>query len=99
MSGWYLELGEGVLHLFDLDVAALGDRHGSRDHFGRVAEDMVHLLCRLDEELVAVELKAIRVVDGRRRLHRQQNLVRMRIVFAEIMRIVRRNQRDAELAL
>ena len=69
------KLGEGIVDLFELEVAALGDLHGALEDGGRVLEDGGHLVGALDEELVAVEAEAFFVVDFCAGLHAEHHVV------------------------
>ena len=59
-------------------------------------EQPFHIIRALDIELVGIELEAFGIVDGVRGLHTQQHLVRVMIVFAEIVTVVGGDQRNVQ---
>src|SRR5208282_5899584 len=64
VAGRNFELRERRGNFFEAQAAALGDVERSRQDVGRIFEDTSHFVVALDEELVAIELHALRVVDG-----------------------------------
>ncbi len=58
-----------------------------------------HLVRRLDVELVRIELEPLRIVHRPGRLHAQQDLVRPAVLILDIVRVVRRNQRNVQVLL
>ncbi len=93
------KLGERIFHAVQLQVAALGNLHGPREHRRRILEQPRHLVRALHKKLVAVELEPVGVVNLRARLHAQHHLVRVRVLAAQVMRVVRRHQRNPQLPL
>lgn len=93
------ELGEWIVHLVQLELAALGELHGAADHFGRMREKPLHLLGGLHIKLIGVEFEALRVMDRACGLDAQQHFVRMVIVLAQIVAVIGCHQRDAEFLL
>jgi hypothetical protein len=81
----------------DLDVAALGDLEGIGHRGGVVVEDGAHLLARLHEEALAVELEALRVVEVRRRADAEQRLVVGVVVLLQVVGVVGGDQRQAQV--
>ena len=61
-----------------------------------MGEEPFHLRRALDIELVGIELEALGIVDGVRGLHAQQHLMRVMIVFAEIVAVVGGDQRNIQ---
>ena len=59
----------------------------------------VHLIRRLNVELLRVELEPLRVVHRVCRLHTQQHLVRARVPVLDVVRVVCRHQRNAQVLL
>ena len=93
------KLGKGIFHAVQLQVAALGNLHGPRQHRRRILEQPRHLVRALHKKLVAVELEPVGVVNLRARLHAQHHLVRVRVLAAQVVRVVRRHQRNPQLPL
>ena len=62
---WNLEARKRILYLLDFGVTSLGDRYCALEHIWNFAENTMHFIRRLDEELIAVELKALAVMNGR----------------------------------
>ena len=91
------ELREGIVDLGQLERAALGELHGAVDDFGRVREELLHLAGGFDVELVGVELEALGIVDRGERLDAEQNVVRVGVVFAEVVAVVGGDERDVEV--
>jgi hypothetical protein len=96
VPGWDRKLRKRIGYLIQLERAALSKLHGAADHFRRVGEKPFHLSSALDVELIAIELEALGIVDGVRRLHAQQHFMRMMIVFAEIVAVVGGDQRNIQ---
>jgi hypothetical protein len=61
-------------------------------------ERRAHLLRRFDEQLVGAELPALGVGEGLARLDAEQRLVRLGVAGLEVVAVVGRDQRQAELA-
>ena len=70
-----------MLDLLEFQIAAFGDFHRLIENEGNLSEDAIHLLPRLEIELVGVELHPVRIVDGLAGLDAQQNVVRAAIVL------------------
>ncbi len=86
---------ERAADFLQLDVAALGDGQGAREHVGRVLEDAHHLVVALHVELVALELQPARILDGLARLYADHHVLGVGVLFAEIVAVVGRDQRNA----
>ena len=95
MLGGNVEAREGLLDLFELDVAALRDLPGAIDGVFQLAEQRHHLVARLQVEIGMVPVHAVRVGHGLARLDAHENFVRAGVVAAEVMRIVGGDQRNA----
>ena len=93
------KLRKRVLHLREFQVAALRELHRPRAHLRRMRKQPVHLLRRLDVKLVLLKPEPLRVVHRVRRLHAQQHLMRPRIPVLDIVRIVRRHERNPQVLL
>ncbi len=88
-----------VVHLVQLQIAALGKLHRPRNHMRRVREQPRHLVRALNVELVGIELEPLRVVHRPRRLHAQQHLMRPAVLIRDVVRVVRRDQRNIQILL
>ena len=83
---------------FELDVAAFGDACGVIAGFRRVGEQRAHLLFRLIVKLGARKREAGILRQCFAGLDAQQNAVHLLIIARQIMAVVRRDQRQRELA-
>ncbi len=97
VTGGNFKLRKRVRDFFEAQAAALGNIDGARQHVGRVFEHAVHLFVVLDEELRAVELHARRVADRLARLYADHHVLRVRVIFAQVVAVVGRDQRQAEI--
>ena len=86
---------ERLIHLFELDLAALRDFPGAIDRVGNFAEERHHFSPRLHVELGMAETHPVRIRHGFAGLDAHQNLMRASVVTTKIMRVVRGNERDA----
>jgi hypothetical protein len=93
------KLGEWIVDRGELEVAAFDELHGASADLGVIGEETVHLVRRLDVELLRVELEAVGVVHAARGLNAEQNLVGTRVVVGDVVAVVGSNERDAKLAL
>ena len=90
---------ERARNFLQSQVAALGNTQRARQHLRRILEHAQHLVAVLDKKLVALELHPVRVLDGLPRLNAQHHILRMRIVFAQIVAVVGRDQRQPKIFL
>ncbi len=81
----------------EFDLAALSDEQRVVACLRVIAEQLAHLLRRLDVIAVTVELEAVRVVHRRTRLHAQQRFVSVCLVLVRIVRVVGADERDVEI--
>ena len=58
-----------------------------------------HLVGALHKKLVGVEPEALGIMDLRAGLHAKHHVVRVRVLAAQVMRVVRRHQRNIQLLL
>ena len=70
-----------------------------RQHLRRILEQPRHLVGALHKKLVAVKPEPLLVVHLRARLHAQHHVVRVRVLAAQVMRVVGRHQRNVQLPL
>src|ERR1700690_4074136 len=68
VAGGNVELRKRGCYFLQAHVAALGDIEGSRENFGGIFEDAVHLVVVLDEELSAVKFHPRGIVNRLSRL-------------------------------
>ena len=88
---------ELVVVALELEVAALGDLQRVLDRLGDVLEGLAQVLDALHVELVGVELPARRVVQRLPGLDAEQHLVGARVLAGQVVAVVGREQRDAEV--
>ena len=81
----------------ELELAAISDFQGGGKRFGHLGKDLRHLIGRLYVELVVGELHAVDVVDAFACLNAQQDVVRSGVLLAQVVAIVRGDERDIEL--
>ena len=81
----------------ELDVAALGDLERPLQRVLEPREVPRHLLGRLEEELVRVELPVVRVLQRVAGLDAQERLVRDRVAGVEVVDVAGRDEREARL--
>src|SRR5258708_12091258 len=92
-----LKFRKRIVDLVQLEVATLGDGQSARQQVFAFAEDAAHLVGALYEELVAVKLQAVGVMNRLAGLDADQNVLRMRIVLAEIVAVIGRPHWGARL--
>ncbi len=96
--GRNIEAGERVHHLFQLDVAALCDLPRAVHGVLEFAEELHHFVARLEVEVRRTPAHAVRVVEILAGLDAHEDFVRPRILFAEVVRIVGGDEREAGFA-
>ena len=93
-----LEVGQLGLAELELDVAHLRDPAGVLERLGVAREVAPHLVGGLDEELGAVVLEPLLVVDGPAHAHAHQDLVGVGLGPVDVVAVVGRYGRDPEVA-
>src|SRR5438034_11272222 len=88
---------EGIFNLLRPNAAALGDSEGAREHVMRVFENSVHLVVTLDIEAGTLELHSVRLLIALAGLNTDHHVLRVSIVLAQIMTVVRSHQRQAQI--
>ena len=83
--------------LLEVELASLGDALRLRDRVGMLREQRAHLRLRLDVALAAHEPEPLRVVEVLAGADRQQHVVRLGILAQQVVRVVGRRDRDAQL--
>src|ERR1019366_5752354 len=99
VARWHLELGKWIVNFFQPDVAAFCDFQRSRQHVLISREDLFHLHGTFHIKLVANELQTVGVIDGFAHLNAKHYVLRVGIVLAEIVAVISRDQRNAEVLL
>ncbi len=94
----YIESREGIAHLIQFEIAPLGDRQSALQHVGLAAEDLLHLLVALDEELVGLELHAVFFSDRFAGLYADHHVLGVSIVLTQVVAVIGRNHRNAQFA-
>jgi len=97
VAGGNVELRERCGYFFQAQATALGDVESSRQDFGRIFEDAVHLVMVLDEELGTVKLHPRCIVNGLAGLDAQHHILRVGVVFAKIVAVVGGDEWQAEI--
>ena len=99
-------LGEAVRHRIrgqlvvaevQADVAALGDLHRAGGRAGVVPEALLHLLRRLEVELVAAVLHALLVGEAALGLDTQERVVRVGVLVPQVVHVVGGDRLEAGL--
>ena len=80
-----------------VEVGHLGDAPRVRDRLGVVREERRHLGRRLHVEVVGVELHPVRRVEVVAGPDAEQDVVRLRLVLADVVEVVGHDQREAGL--
>ena len=93
------EVGERIIDLGHLEVAAVDELHGASADLGVLGEGAQHLLGALDVELLRVELEPLRVVHAACGLHAEKNLVGAGVVGGYVVAVVGGDEWDVEVAL
>ena len=91
------ELRQLGLAELDRDVGPLGDPQRVVAGRGHLAEEVAHLLRRLEVVLVALEVEALRVAHQRAGLHAEERVVGEVVVAAGVVAVVGGQQGRAEL--
>ena len=79
----------------EVDVDPVGDLLRAGDGVFHSRKGRVHFVGRADEELVALHLHPRLLIARRLRVHAQQHVVRRGVFPVEVVRVVRRDQRQA----
>ena len=87
--------GNGILYLFELDVATLRNLPWAIDSVLQFTEQEHHFIARLQVEIGMVPVHPVGVGHGLPRLNAHQNLVRAGIFTAQVMRVVGGDERNA----
>ena len=81
----------------ELDVALVRHLESAGQRLRHVGEGLDHLLGRLEVVLLGREAPAARVVEARAGLQAQEDVVRLRVVTVDVVKVVGRAQAEAEL--
>ena len=88
---------EGILLARQRQVAALGDFQRPLHRLRHRPKHLQHLLGALEVELVGVELHPVGIADQLAHLDAEQDVVRVRVPFGQVVAIIGGDQRDAGL--
>ena len=95
----HIELWKWLAHLFQFDIAALSDLHGARQHTLVAGEDLCHFGRTLHEKLIVGEFQPVGIVDRLAGLDADHHILRVSVVFAQVMAVVGGDQWDIQLLL
>ena len=95
----YIEVRKRRRNFFQPQITALGNRHRARQYIRRVLEHAQHLVAVLHKKLVALKLHPVRVQNRLPHLDAQHHVLRVRVVLAQVVAVVRRHQRYAQVLL
>ena len=93
--GWHAELGKRLLDGRELDVAALRDVPGAVERILHLIEQRHHFFARFDVERRLIEAHPVRVRHRLPGLDAKHDFVGAGVVFAQVVRIVGGDQRNA----
>src|SRR5271154_7141838 len=83
-----IELRKWVIDCLQFQLAALRKLHGARTDLWSLGEEAIHLLGRLDIELLRIKLEPLGVVHRVGCLYAKQNLVCTRVLVFDVVRVV-----------
>ncbi len=87
-AGLVAKVGQRGLAELQLELAHLGDAHGVRERLGKVREGLGHLVGALEKHLVGVVRAGLGLFEGRARRDAAERALRLRVVAAEVVRVV-----------
>src|SRR5579862_8529267 len=96
-TGRNIEVRKGIADFLQPHVAAFGDAQGASENVGRVFEDTQHFVVTLDKKIAALELHAIGILNRLAGLDAEHHVLGVGVVFAEVVTVVGRDQRQAEI--
>ena len=94
----HLEVGKEILAFRKRHVAALGDAHRVPQRVGKILEGLRHLVRRLQKKLTAVVSQPLGIAHRFAGTDAQQDVVRVRVGFAQVVHIVRADEREVQIA-
>src|SRR5260370_10175852 len=92
----HIEMREGVADFVETQVAAFCDRPRASENVRSIFEYLVYRVMTLDVELAALELHPVRILDALAGLNADHHVLRVGVVFAEIMTVVGGDHRNPE---
>ena len=92
------EAGELGFAKDEIDMAALGDFLRAFNRVGVFGKDTAHLILALDIQLAGFHAHAVGIVERLAGLDAHENLLRVRVLPAEVVAVVRGQQGDARFA-
>ena len=93
----HVEVREAVHRAGEVDVTALGNRHGVAQRLREVSEDRRHLLRRLQVELIAVVAQPLLVRHVLAGADAQQDVVRVVVRLPQVVHVVGADERQTEI--
>src|SRR5438128_6769475 len=99
VAGGNVEMRKRVADFFQSQVASLGNIQRARQDFRRILEHPVHLVMTLDVEVGALKLHSVWVLNTLAGLNTDHHILRVRVIFTEIVTVVGRYQREPEISL
>ena len=99
VAGRYIKVRKRIADFLQTNMTAFGDIQSAGEHIRRVLKNLIHLVMALDVELGALKLHPVRVLNALAGLDANHYVLGVRIVFAEIMTVVGRDQRKPEVFL
>src|SRR6516164_6697554 len=93
----YVELRKWVAHLLEFRIAALSDFERALEYRLVSQEEFLHLGIALNVELVVSKLQTVGVVNRLSSLDTHHHVLRVGVVFTQVVAVVGGDQRDAEL--
>src|SRR6185437_4859451 len=95
----HIEMRERIADLLQFQVAAFGDRQRPREHLRGILEHLIHLIVALDVKAGALKLHPVRILNALAGLNAHHHVLCMRVVLAEIVAVVGRDQWNTEIFL
>src|ERR1700735_1638700 len=86
-------------NLRHFEMATLANGARARQNLRRILEHAQHLVAILDEELVALELQPVRILNRLAHLDAQHHILRMGVVFAQVVTVIRSHHRQPKIFL
>ena len=96
-TGRNFEMGKRIANFFQPQIATRRDVNCAAKNIRRVFEDAIHLVVTFDEELRALKLHPVGVLDGLSGLNANHHVLSMSVVFAKIVAVVGSDQRCIQL--
>ena len=92
-----LEFRQVILAEGEFDIAHFGDLSGVFNRLGILGKERRHFLRRAEVEVLRLVTHAVLVIHRFPGLNTQQNVVRVGVLLAQVVRVVRHNERQTRL--